>query len=150
MLQAEAPSAHPHRAHNGRSYKQLVMSSRGHNHSKYLTWLRAHWNFPLKRMLMNVWQVMSHLMHLHYHCFYIFYWQVIAATIITHFCGLPETYGVNVVGEIPSGWVCLWACKVSVGQTRQTSQFGTAGSAVLLRIKSNQETGTMCDFNTFY
>ncbi|XP_037540396.1 solute carrier family 26 member 6 [Nematolebias whitei] len=28
---------------------------------------------------------------------------IIAATLITHFCGLPETYGVNVVGEIPSG-----------------------------------------------
>uniref|UniRef100_UPI0037E7206B solute carrier family 26 member 6 n=1 Tax=Semicossyphus pulcher TaxID=241346 RepID=UPI0037E7206B len=28
---------------------------------------------------------------------------IIAATIITHFCGLPETYSIDVVGEIPSG-----------------------------------------------
>uniref|UniRef100_A0A8C6NR50 Solute carrier family 26 member 6 n=1 Tax=Nothobranchius furzeri TaxID=105023 RepID=A0A8C6NR50_NOTFU len=28
---------------------------------------------------------------------------IIAATIITHFCGLPATYRVDVVGEIPSG-----------------------------------------------
>ncbi|XP_017270564.1 solute carrier family 26 member 6 [Kryptolebias marmoratus] len=28
---------------------------------------------------------------------------IIAATIISHFCELPTTYGVNVVGEIPSG-----------------------------------------------
>lgn len=28
---------------------------------------------------------------------------VIAATIITHFCGLPSKYDINVVGEIPSG-----------------------------------------------
>ncbi|XP_060912810.1 solute carrier family 26 member 6-like [Labrus mixtus] len=28
---------------------------------------------------------------------------IIAATIITHFCGLPDTYNIDVVGEIPSG-----------------------------------------------
>uniref|UniRef100_A0A4W6F6W8 Solute carrier family 26 member 6 n=1 Tax=Lates calcarifer TaxID=8187 RepID=A0A4W6F6W8_LATCA len=28
---------------------------------------------------------------------------IIAATIITHFCGLTSTYGIDVVGEIPSG-----------------------------------------------
>lgn len=29
--------------------------------------------------------------------------QIIAATIITHFCDLPAKYNVDVVGEIPSG-----------------------------------------------
>ncbi|CAJ1085060.1 solute carrier family 26 member 6-like [Xyrichtys novacula] len=28
---------------------------------------------------------------------------IIAATIITHFCGLPDKYSIDVVGEIPSG-----------------------------------------------
>lgn len=29
--------------------------------------------------------------------------QIIAATIITHYCGLTSTYAIDVVGEIPSG-----------------------------------------------